>query len=251
MRKGLVIIGVILLVVGILLAILGFLPFMIAQKASDVADDYDPETFTLNSYDVGDEIYVTGEVTEEAQGLGLYMYQLDDKLVVFAGEDFADKGETVTLQCQITDLSALQWPEAVEAKAIFSPLNILVIIGIVLLIVGVIVMILGIKKGKVQVAEVQAEPPQQYPVQQGYQQQQYQQPQQPAQYQQQPQKPQQYQQPTQQPQPPPQPQLTPTPQQGVKTYGCPHCQKPFSAQVPTQPMVVACPSCGGRTTIGG
>jgi uncharacterized membrane protein/DNA-directed RNA polymerase subunit RPC12/RpoP len=244
MRKGLVIIGVILVVVGILLTILGLLPFMIAQNASDVADDYDPTSHTLNSYDVGDEIYVTGEVTEEAQGLGLYMYQLEGKLVVFAGEDFADKGETVTLQCQITDLGTLGWPEAVEAKAMFSPINIFVILGIVLLIVSVIVMILGIKKGKVQVAGVQAEPPQQYQIQQGYQQsQQYQQP---AQYQQQ-----QYQQPPQQPQPAPQPQPSPPPQQGVKTYGCPHCQKPFSAQIPTHAMVVACPSCGGRTTIGG
>lgn len=218
---------------------------MIAQKASDVFDDYDPDTFTLKSYDVGDEIFISGEVTQEAESLGIYMYQLDDKLVVFAGEDFANKGETVTLQCEITNLGHLGWPEAVEAKAIFSPLNILVILGIVLLFVGIIVMILGIKKGKVQIAEVQSEPTQQYQIQPGFQQ--------PQQYQQPTPYPQLYQQQPQQYQPPPQqmqPQPISYPQQGVKNFACPHCQKPFSVQVPTQPMIFRCPSCGGRTTIG-
>ncbi|UCE36509.1 MAG: right-handed parallel beta-helix repeat-containing protein [Thermoplasmata archaeon] len=34
------------------------------------------------------------------------------------------------------------------------------------------------------------------------------------------------------------------------SYKCPHCQNPFSAPIPEQPMVARCPMCGELTTIG-
>jgi DNA-directed RNA polymerase subunit RPC12/RpoP len=105
--------------------------------------------------------------------------------------------------------------------------------GIIMLVLGLVFLFIGFRLRK----QPDRLPPQ-YPQQPMYQQpQQYQQP---AQY------PPQYQQ--QQYQPPPQP--TPPPSQGVKTYNCPHCGKPFTSQIPQQTMVVTCPSCGGRTTIG-
>jgi DNA-directed RNA polymerase subunit RPC12/RpoP len=130
----------------------------------------------------------------------------------------------------------------VSAKVEFQNEEVLavcLILGIILLVLGIVFLILGFKFRK----EADVRPPP-YPQQPMYQQpQQYQQPAQyPPQYQQQ-----QYQQPPQQPQPQP----TPPPSQGVKTYNCPHCGKPFTSQIPQQPMVVSCPSCGGRTTIGG
>jgi DNA-directed RNA polymerase subunit RPC12/RpoP len=136
----------------------------------------------------------------------------------------------------------------VSAKIEFQNEGVLatcLILGVIMLVLGIIFLFLGFRARKQSDGL-----PSQYPQYPMYQQpQQYQQPAQyppqyPAQYQQQ------YQQPPQQPQPPPQPQPTPPPQQGIKTYNCPHCGKPFKSQIPQQPMVVSCPSCGGRTTIG-
>jgi DNA-directed RNA polymerase subunit RPC12/RpoP len=115
-------------------------------------------------------------------------------------------------------------------------LAVCLILGIIMLVLGIVFLFLGIRARK----RPDGLPPP-YPQQPMYQQpQQYQQPAPyPPQYQQQ------YQPPPQQP-----PQPTPPPQPGIKTYNCPHCGKPFTSQIPQQAMVVSCPSCGGRTTIG-
>lgn len=195
MKKGIVIVGVILLVIGILLALMGFLPSLTAKSAKDMADDFDETTGEFKSYDEGDEVIVTGEITAETSSLGVYSYELDNEetVKIMVGEDIGDEGETVTLQCEVTELIG---QERLEAKAKYQTFNIITILGIILLIVGIIVMIVGAKKGAAPVAL--AQPPMEQPP---YQQQPYQQPP----YQQPPMQQPPYQPPPQQPPMPPPP----------------------------------------------
>ncbi len=169
MRKGLVIVGVILLVIGILLAVVGMLPGMTAVKASDI--EYS-DTGGFADYDDGDEVMITGEITEEGQEMGGYSYLLDNNVPVLSGEDIGNEGDTVTLQCTVEGMTVMGITvEYMNADAIYKPFNALMIIGIILLIVGIIVMILGFKGGAA--APVQEQPPMQQPP---YQQPPYQQP---------------------------------------------------------------------------
>lgn len=166
MRKGLVIVGVILLVIGLLLAVVGMLPGLTAVKASDI--EYDA-TSGFADYDDGDEVIITGEITEEGQEMGGYSYMLDNNVPVLAGEDIGDVGDTVTLQCTVEGMSVMGITvEYMNADAIYQTMNALMIIGIILLIVGIIVMILGFKGGAA--APVQQQPPMEPQYQQPYQQ---------------------------------------------------------------------------------
>ena len=67
--KGLMIVGIILLIIGLLLAIVGALPMMSAKKAGDldIADLSD-----------GDQITISGEITDEADLIVAHGYVLDD-----------------------------------------------------------------------------------------------------------------------------------------------------------------------------
>jgi uncharacterized membrane protein len=161
MRKGLVIVGVILLVIGLLLAVVGMLPGLTAVKAEDI--EYDA-TGGFADYDNGDEVIITGEITEEGEEFGNYVYMLDNKIPVMSGEDIGNEGDTVTLQCEVTSILTV---EVMEAKAIYNTVNILMIIGIILLIVGIIVMILGFKGGA---APAPQQPPMEPQYQEPYQQ---------------------------------------------------------------------------------
>lgn len=154
MRKGLVIIGLILLIIGLILAVVGILPSLTAVKAEDIK--YDEDTGGFADYDDGDEILITGEITNETEVPGGFEYVLDENVQVSSGEDIGDEGDTVTLLCEVEELDLLGITfERLKAKAIYLPLNFLLIMGLILVIVGIIVMILGFKKGEAEVVPKQ------------------------------------------------------------------------------------------------
>ncbi len=198
MKKGIVIVGVILLVIGILLTLVSLLPVLTAKSIGDMKEDFNEDTGEFKSYSDGDEIYITGEITEETSSLGVYAYELDNEEFGFSsGEDIGDEGDTVILLCEVKEMSIMGISvETLEAKAVYKPFNIITILGIILLIVGIIVMIVGAKKGAAPVAP--AQPPMEQPP---YQQPPYQQPP----YQQPPMQQPPYQPPPQQPPMPPPP----------------------------------------------
>ncbi len=146
MRKGLVIVGVVLLVIGLLLAVVGMLPSLTAVKAEDI--EYD-DTGGFADYDDGDEVIIIGEITNKTIVPGGYEYVLDDNVQVSSGEDIGDEGDTVTLKCTVEETTILGVTmERMKAKVIYPAVNILMIIGIILVIVGIIVIILGFKGGE-------------------------------------------------------------------------------------------------------
>lgn len=143
MRKGLVIVGMILLILGLLMAVVGMLPALTSVKAEDI--EYD-DTGGFADYDDGDEVIITGEITNETNVPGGYEYVLDDNIQISSGEDIGNEGDTVTLLCEVEELTIVSITfERMKAKAIYQPINILMIIGLILVIVGIIVIILGFK----------------------------------------------------------------------------------------------------------
>ena len=44
--------------------------------------------------------------------------------------------------------------------------------------------------------------------------------------------------------------IPPPIQPGMGTFYCTHCRNPFYTQIPSQPITMACPSCGGQNPIG-
>jgi uncharacterized membrane protein len=138
--KGLMIVGIILLIVGILIAFVGLMPTMSAKKAGDLsADDLED----------GEEITITGEITEEGDyPLGGYMYVLDDEVPVISSEDIGNKGDTLTVTCDVEteEVAGVEIP-MLKAKSVVNAMP-LIIIGIILLIVGILLMVVGIVKRK-------------------------------------------------------------------------------------------------------
>lgn len=196
MKKGIVIVGVILLVIG--LAMMLFMwPFIGTTTWDDLPDE--PED--------GKTYKIIGEITDEATIAGMTAYVIDDGDGGWiADEDKFNKGDTVIVEftwdedkiaaigdiSDITDVFA-----ALDAKMYKVPTP-LGIIGLILLIVGVILLIVGAVTGRAAPA-APAQPPMEQPP---YEQQPYQQPP----YQQPP-----YQEPPYQQPPPQQPPMPPPP----------------------------------------
>jgi uncharacterized membrane protein len=189
MKKGLVIVGVILLVIGLLLMVIGW-PL--------ITDAETPEDFVENSlegkYEPGDTVTIKGEVEDvmdtpdspTGKAVALKGGEVMGVPVPFPiPEDFdVSKGDTVILEYK---LSSSGFSEVAAMKV---P-TLLGIIGLLLLIVGVILLIVGAVTGRAAPAPPPQQPMGQPPMQDPYQQPPPQQP---------------YQPPPQQPyQPPPQP----------------------------------------------
>jgi uncharacterized membrane protein len=165
MKKGLVVIGVILLIIGIILAVVGMLPALTSVKAEDI--EYD-DTGGYADYNDGDEVLITGEITNETEVPGGYEYVLDENIQVSSGEDIGDEGDTVTLLCEVEEMDLVGITfERMKAKAIYQQINFLMIMGLILVIVGIIVIILGFRKGGPETAPEQPpikEPDEQPPI---------------------------------------------------------------------------------------
>jgi len=128
--------GVVCLVIGVLLLAVGYVNF---ESINVLADDYDGTNF--GTYDVGDEIFIEGKITDEQSGI-IYTYQLDDvDFDILSTQDLGGDGDTVKIMIEITDFGGSETPE-VRAIARTPPIF---YIGIILLIVGVLIAVLGVK----------------------------------------------------------------------------------------------------------
>ena len=169
MRKGLVIVGVILLVIGLLM-------FLFMWPI--VSDAETPEDFIEKSmageYGSGDTVKVKGEVTEVLDLSDLSGF--DDLFI--PGEKFVylDGGEILgvkfpfpvpsDLDVSKGDTVILEYEEnEIRAQKVPSPAG---IIGLILLIIGVLLLIVGAATGKAAAVPLE-QPPMEQPYQQPYQ----------------------------------------------------------------------------------
>jgi hypothetical protein len=170
MKKGLVIVGILLLVIGLLMML--FMWPLIGTKTWKEMQDEEPKD--------GETYKIIGEITDEATALGITIYEIDDgDGMWFADSDEFNKGDTVLVEYtydedKLSDIENMTDPMdmlgALDAKMYKVPTP-LGIIGLILLIVGVILLIVGAVTGKAAPAPPPEQPPMgQPPMQDPYQQ---------------------------------------------------------------------------------
>ena len=148
MRKGLMIIGIIILLVGFFLATIS--PW---TSMEELKDDYDFENYSFRSYDPGDRVTIRGEITSENeydyQGKKHYVYRLDDVEFGFLASDrVGDEGEVIIIECEVIELkiqngSNVTTRETLEARNDVSNPNtfgiFFIILGIIFIIISVLI----------------------------------------------------------------------------------------------------------------
>ncbi|UCG70703.1 MAG: hypothetical protein JSV09_06725 [Thermoplasmata archaeon] len=167
MKKGIVVVGIILLVIGLLMML-----FMWPLIGTTTWDDLPDEPEDGTTYKI------IGEITDEASLFGMTVYEIDDGDGGWVTDsDEFNKGDTVIVEFtydedKLADIGDVEDPmaiyDAMDAKIykVPTPLGIL---GLILLIVGVILLIVGAVTGRA--APMEAQPPmEQPPMQQPYQQ---------------------------------------------------------------------------------
>jgi hypothetical protein len=170
MKKGLVIVGIILLVVGLLMML--FMWPLIGTKTWEEMQDEEPKD--------GETYKIIGEITDEGTFMGITVYEIDDgDGAWFADSDEFNKGDTVIVEYtydedKLSDIENMSDPmdmlSALDAKMYKVPTP-LGIIGLILLIIGVILLIVGAVTSKAAPAPPPEQPPMgQPPMQDPYQQ---------------------------------------------------------------------------------
>lgn len=173
--KGLIVVGVILLIAGLVVATLPMFTWKNAQQIADSWEgSYDEGYYKY--YDEGSKVIVQGEITfiisisdiladainltsyeidyfQDLYDLGYrYAFCLDDvyDLEIYSKEDVGDTGDDISLELGLNFVTLggydyWMW----DAKLIDKP-SVLpyLIIGIVIVVVGVLLMAVGIKKYK-------------------------------------------------------------------------------------------------------
>lgn len=156
MNKKIAIIGVVILVFGFILTGVGYTGIM-NESMRDLADDYNQNQF--ESYDEGDTVTVTGEITDEEggsfYGLQGYRYEIDDvdQPGFLVGNDIGDEGDRITVTLKVNEYNGV---EVLEAQTYSNPTwrAPISLLGLVLLIIGVIIAIVGfVKSGKEELGE--------------------------------------------------------------------------------------------------
>lgn len=161
MKKGILIVGIILLIVG---AILLVLPGGGGTSMKDLKDDYDVTKLKFKSYSAGDTVKVTGEITKEDDILGVKSYVLDDvnDMPFTSTSDLGNVGDTVTVEFEVVELLGIQTVVAKSASSGGGGGG-LFYIGIILLLVGIILAIVGaVLKSKPKEQPPPPPPPQQF-----------------------------------------------------------------------------------------
>ena len=156
MKKWMVILGVILAVLGLIITIWGF-------AAGDSIEDIKvTEDGDIKGYDPGDEVTISGEITDKVEFEGVYIYQIDDyeDMGLMSSEDLGDKGDSIYATCEVVDLLGV---EVLEVKSTSGLMNSLWIIGIVILIIGIVLLVLGFLLGKKKEEAAPAAPPEPAP----------------------------------------------------------------------------------------
>jgi hypothetical protein len=143
MRKGLVIVGVILLVIGLLMMVLMW-PMIGTTTWDDLPEE--PED--------GATYKIIGEITGEVSALGITAYEIDDgKGAWVADSDEFDKGDTVIVEFTWDEDKVASAMDSEDPMAVFAALDAKMykvptpagIIGLILLIIGVLLLI--VRKG--------------------------------------------------------------------------------------------------------
>ncbi|MBS3816780.1 MAG: hypothetical protein KGY76_04365 [Candidatus Thermoplasmatota archaeon] len=154
--------------VGIVLAAVGFTGIL-NKTPSDMESDYNSDEGDYESYDKGDTVTVTGEITNESEtnffGETMYTYEMGDTDWGFvSGEDLGDEGDTITVTLECKEESVMgSSVEYMEAKSV-QTIPLMGILGIVIAIAGGIIAAVGFIKGN---GEEDQEPYQEEPYQQG------------------------------------------------------------------------------------
>lgn len=148
MKKGLVIIGIIILIVGIVLAV-GLIPLTTKtpEQLEDELEGETPEDLKGESWTVSGTIDEKTEVDDPLTGQKIYTYKFKDSDAGFvSADDVASEDESVIVELEVTEMG-------LEAKSTTSPVM-YYLPGIIILIVGVILLLIGfLKKKKVEKAQ--------------------------------------------------------------------------------------------------
>ncbi len=156
MKKKILAVGVVILLIGAVLATIGYTG-MLNKKPEELADDYDRGNREYASYDGGDTVTVTGEITNEESmsmfGESVYVYEMNniDDWGFIASEKIGDEGEKVTVELEVEEGSiAGQSGEYMEARSVQN-ISLMMTLGIIIAIVGIIVTIVGaVKSGETE-----------------------------------------------------------------------------------------------------
>ena len=172
-KKGLalIIVGLIILIVGLIGVVAS--AFLITEAAdaksmSEIADDYDENSMTFDSYDDGDKIVIKGEITDEEENFGSYKYIIDDEsgILILSEDDRGDVGDTVIFSCEVDSLLGMDYlvvKSKMSGEEGSGP--ICMAVSVIGLIVGIVIALLGFRQRKQSssVAYMPPPPPQQQP----------------------------------------------------------------------------------------
>lgn len=171
--KGLIAIGVILLIAGLVVATLPMLTWKNAQQIADSWEGTYAEGY-YKPYNEGDKVTVLGEITltvaigdiladsvnytvyeidyyQDLYDMGYrYAFYLDDEydLEIYSKEDVGDVGDDISLELKLNSMTLGGYDYwAWDAKSIERPSALpYYIIGIVIVVVGIVLMGVGIKR---------------------------------------------------------------------------------------------------------
>jgi len=149
----------ILIVIGAVVAVYAIFPMVNAKDTKEILNDYDPYSNKYRSYDTGDKIIITGEVSEildvsqiygglenEFQNQDVkYIYILDNSLEIYTGENVARKGDTITVECEVYDRGwGISTDQILIAKTFYN-IQFILIIGAIIIALGIFCLIAGWK----------------------------------------------------------------------------------------------------------
>lgn len=149
MKNKILVIGIIILVIGAIVASVGHTGAL-NESVSDLVDDYDEDENVFESYEEGDRIAVTGEITDKEEVGGLlqdgYSYTIDDveHESTIAGsfqvvEDL-DIGTTVTVYYEVQEEGDTEF---LEQDEVYKAPFLMTILGVIILIFGIVVALVG------------------------------------------------------------------------------------------------------------
>lgn len=150
MNKKVVVVGVIILIIGGVLVAVGYIGMM-NESASSLRDDYNEEEGSFESYEEGDTVTVTGEITDKYRNTYTNnyfedeekIYELDDEIRFETQDDLGDEGDTVTVTFEVKERYGGENLEYKSEQTI-APFT---IIGFIVMIVGGFVIKAGYAKG--------------------------------------------------------------------------------------------------------
>jgi hypothetical protein len=130
-----------------------------AEDTEEIINDYDSFTNKYRSYDTGDKIIITGKISEildvnqiygdlenEFQGQDIkYIYILDNSLEIYTSENVAQKGDTITVECEVYERDWGILTDQILIAKTFYNIRLILIVGAIVIALGIICLIAGWK----------------------------------------------------------------------------------------------------------